>query len=233
MYSKKAFTLLAPAIFLLSQLWAQDIVVYANGTLGVNRSYASIGAKYYYKRTSIISFEFGGGLMGTQNETAGNSQNISGQNGFEASISSSMVIAPDPNVPDHMYLAKITTRFTGEFFRASYEWRFPSSKSGYSGRPKGFHMGVEFAYFDMIQRQAVEFRSVSTPEAYDFSGTARAVVVAPGLRLGYDLVLFQNLLVSPEVATPLYIPIGNKSKSNGPFAKEGIDFRLGIGWFIH
>jgi hypothetical protein len=219
-------------VWFISFITAQETVVYANGSLGVGRDYVSVGGKYYRHRSSIISFEIGGGLMGVQNETAGSATSLTGQNGFESSISSSLVIAPDPNVPDHMYAATIKTRFTGEFFRGSYEWRFPSKKETSESRPIGLRFGIEFAYFDIIQRQTVEFRSLTGADAYDYNGTAHAVVLAPGLRLGYDLLLFKNLLISPEIATPLYIPVGNHAKTNGPFGKEAAEIRLGIGWFI-
>jgi hypothetical protein len=218
----------------LIPVMAQETVVYANGSLGVNRSYASVAGKYYLKRKAVVSFEIGGGEMGSQNENASSadSPNLSGQNGFQSSISSSIVIAPDLGVPDHMYPSSVTTRFTGEFFRGSYEWRFPPKSQTETERPRGLRFGVELAYFDIIQRQDVVFSSLTTSDTYEFHGTAHCVTIAPGLRLGYDLILFKNLLIAPEIASPFYIPVGYNAKSNGPFAKEAVEVRLGIGWFI-
>jgi hypothetical protein len=233
MYSKfRLFflSLLLSSFFLESN--AQEILAYANGSAGINREYVSLGVKYYRKRSSVISFETGGGVMGFQTESAGDAGNISGQYGFGSSVSSSIVVAADGNAPDHMFVNTVNTKFTGEFFRGSYEWRFPSRKETESTRPTGLHFGVELAYFDIIQRQDVLLQSTTGADEYSYHGTAHCAAIAPGLRLGYDLVIFKNGLLSPEIASPFFIPIGNHSKSNGPFAKETVEIRLGMGWFI-
>jgi len=216
----------------VSNVVAQEMFVYANGSLGIDRNYASVGVKYYRKRADIFSFEAGGGLLGMQNETAGAAADMNGQNGFGGSISSSVVIAPDGNTPDHMFVNSVKTRFTGTFFRGSYEWRFPSKKETDAVRPSGFHIGVELAYFDLIQHQDVDLHSTSGAGVYDYHGTAECKALAPGLRMGYDLIFLKNGLFTPEIASPFYIPVGNHAKSNGPFAKQAIEVRVGIGWFI-
>ena len=236
MSSQKAFFSLSFLILLSGSLriQAQNMAVYGNGSLGQDRNYLSLGVKYYTTHNTLFSIEGGGGLLGIQTElaSAGDSPNLSGQNGFQSSVASGNVIAADPNVPANSYLGSLTTRFTGTFIRGSYEWLFPSDKKN-DGTPRGFRLGVELAYFSIIQHQDIQFRSYNTSDTYDYTGTAWCAALAPGLRMAYDLVLGKHLLLAPEIASPFYIPLGRHAKTNGPFGKETVEIRLGIGWIFH
>lgn len=236
MNSKPGFLFLLLSFALLFPLAAkaQHTALSANGSLGVDRNYLSLKLSYYASKNRVFSLEGGGGLLGIQSElaSAGNSPNLTGLNGYQSSIASGNVIAPDPNVPEHSYPGSIITKFTGSFVRASYEWRFPARKD--SGRiAKGFRLGVEIAYFSIIQHQDIQYRSFTTSDTYTYSGTAWCAAIAPGLRMGYDFVAGKHILFSPELASPIYMPLGNHAKSNGPFAKQTLELRLAIGWIIN
>jgi hypothetical protein len=228
-----SFLFLIGLLLVSSGIEAQHTALYADGSLGVDRNYVSFGFKQFLTKNRLFSIEAGGGLLGIQTELAssGNSANLTGVNGYQSSIASSNVIAADPNVPDHSYPGSITTKFTGSFVRGSYEWRFPS-KTNPEGMPGGLRIGVELAYFSIIQHQDIQYRSFASSETYDYSGTAWCAALAPGLRMGYDFVICKHVLIAPEIATPFYIPIGSHAKSNGPFGKQSVEVRLGIGWII-
>ncbi|HEV7232168.1 MAG TPA: hypothetical protein VGO45_12605 [Bacteroidia bacterium] len=216
-------------------LKAQQNAVYANGSLGINRNYVSGGIRHYIHKDAFLSLEFGGGLLGQQSESVkpGSSPDVTGQNSYSSSISSSIVIAPDGNAPTNAYPAMLQTRFTGGFIRAAYDWRFPSHRDSVSEVPRGFRLGFELAWFSIIQRQDVQLLMVNSKDTYDYHGTAHANALAPGFRLGYDFVIHHKLLISPEIATPFYIPAGKHAKTNGPFGKESVELRLAIGWLIN
>jgi hypothetical protein len=231
-FSSKAL-LLCLFLSAAGSIRAQHMEIYLNGSAGIDRAYPGLGVNYFLKNKAIIGFEFGTGQLGSQSElaSAGNSPNLNGSNGWESSISSSNVIAPDPNVPDHYYIGAITTRFTGQYYRASYEWFF-ASKHSTEENPCGLRAGVEFAYFDLIQRQDIQWRSFNTPDLYEYNGTSHCTAIAPGIRVGYEMVLFKKLRLCPELASPFYIPLGIHAKSNGPFAKQTLEARVGIAWMI-
>jgi hypothetical protein len=222
-------------LFYSLTLNAQQNAVYANGSLGINRNYVSGGLRHYLRKDVFLSLEFGGGLLGQQTESvkAGSSPDITGQNSYSSSISSSVVIAPDGNAPVNAYPSMLQTRFTGGFIRASYDWRFPSHRDSLSDVPRGFRLGFELAWFSIIQRQDVQLLVVNSKDTYDYHGTAHANALAPGFRMGYDFVIHHRLLISPEIATPFYIPAGKHAKTNGPFGKESVELRLAIGWLIN
>jgi hypothetical protein len=221
------------SLSIAAQSLAQQTAVYVEGSVGLSKSYLSGGLKRHLKSQAILSLEGGGGLLGIQSElaSAGNSPNLTGQSGFESSIASSIVIAPDPNVPDHAYPGSVTTTFTGSFIRGSYEWHWGARKNTTS-QTKGLRAGIELAYFSIIQGQDIQYRSFNSSYTYDYHGTAWAGALAPGLRLGYDCVFGKHFLFSPELATPFYMPIGRHAKTNGPFGSAAVEVRLAIGWFF-
>jgi len=212
---------------------AQHIEAYVNGSLGIDHAYPGIGVKYFLKNKAIVGLEFGTGLLGIQSELApaGNSGNLNGSNSWDNNISSSIVIANDPNIPAHEYPGSVTTRFTGQYYRGSYEWFFPSKHST-EQQPRGLRAGFELGYLSIVQHQDVQYRSYTTSDTYDYKGTAHCDAIAPGVRVGYDIILWKHLRLFPEVAAPFYIPLGKHAKSNGPYAKETVEARLGIGWLI-
>ncbi|MFI5149113.1 MAG: hypothetical protein ACHQRM_05225 [Bacteroidia bacterium] len=218
---------------LAAGLHAQHMEAWISGSAGIDRAYPGIGFKYYLTNKTLIGFEFGTGQLGSQSElaSAGNSPNLNGSSGWESSISSSNVIPPDGNAPVNAYPGSITTRFTGQFYRASYEWFFPSRKSN-AASPAGMRAGFELAYFSIIQRQDIQYRSFNSPDVYEYNGTSHCNAIAPGIRLGYELPIGKHIRFLPELASPFYIPLGRHAKSNGPFAKETLEVRLGIGWMI-
>jgi hypothetical protein len=220
-------------VFFLTGLNAQQIAVFADGSAGVNRNYGSLGIKFYGKGQRLISFEAGGGILGQQDELseAGNSPNLSGLTGFTGSISSSVVIPQDPNLPVGMYPGSIHTSFTGFFARGSYEWCFRERKDP-ADLPKGLHGGFELGFFFINEYQSIQYRSYSTADLFNATGSVSCMALAPGLCLGYDLPFGKKFLLSPVLALPFYLPIGINAKTNGPFAQASVEARLSISWIF-
>jgi hypothetical protein len=231
--SRTFITLLSSLSLLTSVLMqGQTLDIFAKASAGPGRNYLSAGLRHNISQNSMVTIEFGGGLLGMESQSANRgSYNITGQNGFESSISSGVVIAPDGNAPAAYFVSALHTTYTGSLLRASYEWFLQSAKP--DGTHSGLHLGCELAWFSIIQHQDVELHSNNSDATYQYHGTAYAGALAPGLRLGYDIGLGKKCLLVPEFACPLYVPFGKHAKSNGSFAKETVELRLAFCWRLH
>jgi hypothetical protein len=230
--SKAIFIYFLIILMFFSHAYAQNLDIFVKASAGPGRNYLSAGLRHDLSQNSMLTIEFGGGLLGMQSESArAGSYNLNGQNGYESSISSGVVIAPDGNAPTGSYVSSLNTRYTGSFLRAGYEWFLQTPRS--DGSHQGFHLGCELAWFSIIQHQDVELHSTQSDAVYQYHGTAYAGALAPGLRLGYDIGLGKKCLLSPEFACPLYIPFGKHAKSNGSFGKETVELRLAFCWRLH